>query len=93
MKPRNKPQMLRWSATPTPSFNLQPLLLKRDRELEEAQAFNHWLGSAGRPRRGGGFASAGPPSQYSTLQLRLGLWPGLHSAVFSRIPTLLPLAQ
>ena len=27
-----------------PSYNLQPLLLKRYRELEEARAFNNWLG-------------------------------------------------
>ena len=27
-----------------PSYNLQPLLLKRQRELEEARAFNNWLG-------------------------------------------------
>ena len=25
-----------------PSYNLQPLLLKRYRELEEARAFNNW---------------------------------------------------
>ena len=27
-----------------PSYDLQPLLLKRQRELEEARAFNNWLG-------------------------------------------------
>ena len=29
-----------------PSYNLQPLLLRRQRELEEAQAFNAWLAEA-----------------------------------------------
>ena len=27
-----------------PSYDLQPLLLKRQRELEKARAFNNWLG-------------------------------------------------
>ena len=36
--------MLRWFRRTYPSYNLQPLLLKRYRELEEARAFNNWLG-------------------------------------------------
>ena len=36
--------MLRWFRKTYPSYDLQPLLLKRQRELEEAQAFNAWLG-------------------------------------------------
>ena len=36
--------MLQWFRRTYPSYNLQPLLLKRQRELEEAQAFNAWLG-------------------------------------------------
>ena len=32
--------MLRWFRKTYPSYNLQPLLLKRYRELEEARAFN-----------------------------------------------------
>ena len=34
--------MLQWFRRTYPSYNLQPLLLKRQRELEEARAFN-WL--------------------------------------------------
>ena len=45
--------MLRWFHKTHPSYNLQPLLLKRYRELEEP-GFNNWLGSAGRRRRGSG---------------------------------------
>ena len=44
LEPRNEPQMLQWFRRTYPSYNLQPLLLKRQRELEEAQAFNAWLG-------------------------------------------------
>ena len=36
--------MLQWFCRTYPSYNLQPLLLKRQRELEEARAFNAWLG-------------------------------------------------
>ena len=36
--------MLRWFRKTYPSYDLQPLLLKRQRELEEARAFNNWLG-------------------------------------------------
>ena len=39
--------MLRWY----PSYNLQPLLLKRYRELEEARAFN-WLGERRQAQEG-----------------------------------------
>ena len=39
---RNEPQMLQNQTYP--SYDLQPLLLKRQRELEEARAFNAWLG-------------------------------------------------
>ena len=35
---------LRWFRKTYPSYNLQPLLLKRYQELEEARAFNFWLG-------------------------------------------------
>ena len=35
--------MLRWFRRTYPSYNLQPLLLKRYRELEEARAFNNCL--------------------------------------------------
>ena len=44
IEPRNEPRMLRWFRRTYPSYNLQPLLLKRQRELEEARAFNNWLG-------------------------------------------------
>ena len=37
IEPRNEPRMLRWFRTTYPSYNLQPLLLKRYRELEEAR--------------------------------------------------------
>ena len=43
LEPRNEPQMLRWFRKTYPSYDLQPLLLKRQRELEEARAFNNWL--------------------------------------------------
>ena len=43
IEPRNEPQMLRWFRKTYPSYDLQPLLLKRQRELEEARAFNAWL--------------------------------------------------
>ena len=43
IEPRNEPQMLRWFRKTYPSYDLQPLLLKRQRELEEARAFNNWL--------------------------------------------------
>ena len=46
IEPRNEPRMLRWFRRTYPSYNLQPLLLKRYRELEEARAFNSWLGEA-----------------------------------------------
>ena len=36
--------MLRWFRKTYPSYDLQPLLPKRQRELEEARAFNAWLG-------------------------------------------------
>ena len=54
IEPRNEPQMLRWFRKTYPSYNLQPLLLKRYRELEEARAFNNWLGERRRRRRGSG---------------------------------------
>ena len=44
LEPRNEPQMLRWFRKTYPSYDLQPLLLKRQREPEEARAFNNWLG-------------------------------------------------
>ena len=36
IEPCNEPQMLRWFRKTYPSYDLQPLLLKRQRELEEA---------------------------------------------------------
>ena len=43
--------MLRWFRRTYPSYNLQPLLLKRYRELEEARAFNNWLGESRQAQR------------------------------------------
>ena len=51
IEPRNEPQMLRWFRKTYPSYDLQPLLLKRQRELEEARAFNAWLGERRLARR------------------------------------------
>ena len=48
----NEPQMLRWFRKTYPSYNLQPLLLKRYRELEEARAFNNWLGERRQAQEG-----------------------------------------
>ena len=64
IEPRNEPRMLRWFRRTYPSYNLQPLLLKRYRELEEARAFNSWLGERrqaqeGEPADGG----RAPPPQ------------------------------
>ena len=44
--------MLRWFRRTYPSYNLQPLLLKRYRELEEARAFNSWLGERRQAQEG-----------------------------------------
>ena len=44
--------MLRWFHKTYPSYNLQPLLLKRYRELEEARAFNNWLGERRQAQEG-----------------------------------------
>ena len=44
--------MLRWFRKTYPSYNLQPLLLKRYRELEEARAFNNWLGERRQAQEG-----------------------------------------
>ena len=44
--------MLRWFCRTYPSYNLQPLLLKRYRELEEARAFNNWLGERRQAQEG-----------------------------------------
>ena len=44
--------MLRWFRKTYPSFDLQPLLLKRYRELEEARAFNTWLGERRQAQEG-----------------------------------------
>ena len=41
--------MLRWFHK---TYNLQPLLLKRYRELEEARAFNNWLGERRQAQEG-----------------------------------------
>ena len=40
---RNEPEMLRWFHETYPSYDLQPLLLKRYRDLDQARAFNKWL--------------------------------------------------
>ena len=40
---RNEPQMLRQFSKMYPSYNLNPLLRRRHRQLVEAQAFNAWL--------------------------------------------------
>ena len=52
IEPRNEPRMLRWFRRTYPSYNLQPLLLKRYRELEEARAFNNWLGERRQAQEG-----------------------------------------
>ena len=52
IEPRNEPRMLRWFHKTYPSYNLQPLLLKRYRELEEARAFNNWLGERRQAQEG-----------------------------------------
>ena len=52
IEPRNEPQMLRWLRKTYPSYGLQPLLLKRYRELEEARAFNNWLGERRQAQEG-----------------------------------------
>ena len=52
IEPRNEPRMLRWFRKTHPSYNLQPLLLKRYRELEEARAFNNWLGERRQAQEG-----------------------------------------
>ena len=44
--------MLRWFHKTYPSYNLQPLLLKRYRELEEARAFNNWFGERRQAQEG-----------------------------------------
>ena len=44
--------MLRWFRRTYSSYNLQPLLLKRYRELEEARAFNNWLGKRRQAQEG-----------------------------------------
>ena len=54
-KPFGKPPLqreLRWFRRTYPSYNLQPLLLKRYRELEEARAFNNWLGERRQAQEG-----------------------------------------
>ena len=52
IEPRNEPRMLRWFRRTYPSYNLQPLLLKRYRELKEARAFNNWLGKRRQAQEG-----------------------------------------
>ena len=47
-----EPRMLRWFCKTYPSYNLQPLLLKHYRELEEARAFNNWLGERRQAQEG-----------------------------------------
>ena len=67
--------MLRWFRKTYPSYNLQPLLLKRYRELEEARAFNNWLGEHRQAQEGqrhlDGRAPPGTPAA-----LRAGRAPG-----------------
>ena len=50
LEPRNKPQMLQWFGRTYPSYNLQPLLLKRQRELEEAHLQRLARGTPASPR-------------------------------------------
>ena len=78
IEPRNEPQMLRWFRKTYPSYNLQPLLLRRYQELEEARAFNSWQAGAGgaaapgrREPADGGRAPPGAPAA-----LRAGRAPG-----------------
>ena len=52
IEPRNEPRMLQLFRRTYPSYNLQPLLLKRYRELEEARAFNNWLGERRQAQEG-----------------------------------------
>ena len=53
IEPRNEPRMLRSVVSQdVPSYNLQPLLLKRYQELEEARAFNNWLGERRQAQEG-----------------------------------------
>ena len=52
IEPRNERRMLRWFHKTYPSYNLQPQLLKRYRELEEARAFNNWLGERRQAQEG-----------------------------------------
>ena len=40
---RNEPQMLRQFSRLYPSFNLNPLLRRRQQQLVEAQALNEWI--------------------------------------------------
>ena len=40
---RNEPQMLRQFSKMYPSFNINPLLRRRQQQLVEAQAFNEWI--------------------------------------------------
>ena len=44
--------MLRWFRKTHSSYNLQPLLLKRNRELEKARALNNWLGERRQAQEG-----------------------------------------
>ena len=58
IEPRNELRMLRWFRRTYPSYNLQPLLLKCYRELEEARAFNNWLGERRQAQEGLRYARA-----------------------------------
>ena len=78
--------MLRWFCRTYPSYNLQPLLLKRYRELEEARASNNGLGKRRQAQEGqrhlddvpadGGRAPPGTPAA-----LRAGERRGVERAV------------
>ena len=73
IEPRNEPQMLRWFRKTYPSYDLQPLLLKRQRSLEEARAFNNWLGSrlaAAPGRREQADGGRAPPGPSAALRAR-----------------------
>ena len=74
--------VMRWFHKTYPSYNLQPLLLKRYQELDETRAFNNWPGErrgAAAPGRrepaDGGRAPPGTPAA-----LRAGQAPGVERA-------------
>ena len=67
IEPRNESAAAPVVPQDDPSYNLQPLLLKRYRELEEARAFNNWLGER---RQAGGAAAPGRRGDASGARLQ-----------------------